>query len=52
MEKASYLLINNNEKVYKISKKVGYQNVPYFIKVSKKYYGNTPQEFRDTRNIN
>ncbi|WP_274361657.1 response regulator [Paenibacillus thermotolerans] len=47
MEKASYLLKSTDERIYEIAAKLGYQNTPYFIKVFKKYFGLTPQEFRE-----
>jgi two-component system response regulator YesN len=47
MEKAIYLLKESNCKVYEIGSQLGYQNPAYFIKVFKKQYGKTPQEFRE-----
>lgn len=47
MEKAIYLLKESNCKVYEIGSQLGYQNPAYFIKVFKKHYGKTPQEFRE-----
>lgn len=49
MENASHLLINSNLKIYQISEQLGYSNAHYFIKLFKEYSGNTPQEFRDSR---
>ncbi|MCR8635284.1 response regulator transcription factor [Paenibacillus radicis (ex Xue et al. 2023)] len=46
MDKAVELLRNKNEKVYNIASQLGYQTPHYFIKVFKKYYGMTPQEFK------
>lgn len=46
MEMAASLLADNALKNYEIALKVGYQNPNYFIKVFKKYYSLTPQEFR------
>ncbi|WP_248928921.1 response regulator [Paenibacillus hamazuiensis] len=46
MEKACYLLKNSRLKNYEIALQLGYQNPNYFIKVFKKYFGMTPQEFR------
>jgi two-component system response regulator YesN len=46
MEKASYMLKAGNDKIYEIAFKLGYQNPNYFIKVFKKYFGLTPQEYR------
>ncbi|MFC4776679.1 response regulator [Paenibacillus sp. GCM10023252] len=48
MEKAAWLLKNSNDKIYQICSQIGYQNPPYFIKLFKKYYGQTPQEYRET----
>ncbi|MBB3125401.1 two-component system response regulator YesN [Paenibacillus rhizosphaerae] len=47
MEKAAFLLKQTDDRVYQICTKIGYQNPPYFTKLFKKYYGITPQEFRD-----
>jgi two-component system response regulator YesN len=47
MEKAAFLLRHSNEKVYRIAELIGYQNPPYFIKIFKKHYGVTPQDFRE-----
>jgi len=49
MEKAASLLKNTSDKNYEIALKLGYQNPNYFIKVFKKYYGMTPQQFRQAR---
>ncbi|MGF9710639.1 response regulator transcription factor [Paenibacillus naphthalenovorans] len=46
MEMAASLLADNTLKNYEIALKLGYQNPNYFIKVFKKYYSLTPQEFR------
>lgn len=46
MEKAVALLTNSSLKNYEIAMQLGYQNPNYFIKVFKKYYALTPQEFR------
>ncbi|MEM5016800.1 response regulator [Metabacillus indicus] len=48
MEKASYLLKHTNERIYQICNLIGYQNPPYFIKIFKKFYGVTPQEYRES----
>jgi two-component system response regulator YesN len=42
-----YLLKNSNMKIYEITSELGYQNPQYFSKTFKKYYGMTPQEFRE-----
>jgi two-component system response regulator YesN len=49
MEKAASLLKNTSDKNYEIALRLGYQNPNYFIKVFKKYYGMTPQQFRQAR---
>lgn len=46
MEKAAYLLKNSEEKIYEIARLVGYEST-YFMKVFKKHFGKTPQEFRE-----
>ncbi|NHN34195.1 response regulator transcription factor [Paenibacillus agricola] len=46
MEKAVELLQNKKEKIYNIARQLGYQTPHYFIRVFKKYYGVTPQEFK------
>lgn len=46
MEKALYLLKESGHKIYEIADLVGYENT-YFIKLFKKQFGMTPQEFRD-----
>jgi len=48
MDRAAYLLKNTHHKIYEITSMLGYQNVPYFIKVFKRHFGKTPQEFRDS----
>ncbi|MEK5060543.1 DNA-binding response regulator [Paenibacillus sp. FSL H7-0326] len=50
MEKAAMLLKHTNERIYQICASLGYQNPPYLIKLFKKYYGVTPQEYRDGLN--
>ena len=47
MERALYLLKATNKKIYEITSELGYQNPQYFSKTFKKYYGLTPQEFRE-----
>ncbi|WNR46148.1 response regulator transcription factor [Paenibacillus roseipurpureus] len=46
MEKAAFLLKQTEERIYQISTMLGYQSSPYFIRIFKKFYGVTPQEFR------
>jgi two-component system response regulator YesN len=47
MEKSRKLLISSTKKIFEISIEVGYQNPHYFIKVFKKHFGTTPQEYRN-----
>ncbi|RAU98094.1 response regulator [Paenibacillus sp. YN15] len=47
MEKAKELLKNKTVKLYEISKKVGYSNPNYFVKLFKKVEGCTPTEFKE-----
>lgn len=47
LEKSIRLLKSSAKKVYEISIEVGYQNPHYFIKLFKKKYGTTPQEYRN-----
>ncbi|MBU5348315.1 response regulator [Paenibacillus lautus] len=51
MEKAAWLLRHSNDKIYQICTQIGYQNPPYFIKLFKKYFAQTPQEFRENQGI-
>jgi two-component system response regulator YesN len=46
MEQAAFLLADPSLKNYEVALQLGYQNPNYFIKVFKKYYSLTPQEFR------
>lgn len=46
MEKARDMLENSYEKIVNISEAVGYQNVSYFCKSFREYYGISPQKFR------
>jgi two-component system response regulator YesN len=48
MEKALYLLKHTNRRIYEITSELGYQNPQYFSKMFKKYYGQTPAEFRES----
>lgn len=48
MDKAVQLLKHSDTKIYKITEKIGYMNTTYFIKVFKKHFGMTPQEYRDS----
>ncbi|WP_028611592.1 response regulator [Paenibacillus harenae] len=49
MEKAAWLLRHTNDKIYQICSQIGYQNPPYFIKLFKKHFGQTPQDYRSSR---
>lgn len=49
MEKALYMLKHTNKRIYEITMELGYQNPQYFSKMFKKYYGMTPNEYRDGR---
>jgi two-component system response regulator YesN len=48
LEKSIQLLKSSTKKIYEISIEVGYQNPHYFIKLFKKNYGTTPQEYRNS----
>ncbi|WP_167955218.1 response regulator transcription factor [Anaerosporobacter faecicola] len=48
---AKEMLLQDNLKVYEISKNVGYKNVDYFHKKFKKYVGISPAEYRNKHNI-
>jgi two-component system response regulator YesN len=50
MERAAYLVKHSDLKIYEITAQLGYQNAPYFIKVFRKHYGMTPQEYRLSNN--
>jgi len=43
---AKSLLQSSNEKVYKIARMLGFDNVKYFFRVFKKLTGQTPEEYR------
>lgn len=47
METACHKLKTTDRKVYEISADIGYLDPAYFIKVFKRQYGVTPQEFRE-----
>jgi two-component system response regulator YesN len=47
MDKAAYLLKNNQEKIYEIAALLGYQRPHSFNYAFKKHYQITPQEYRD-----
>ncbi|MCS7458598.1 response regulator [Paenibacillus doosanensis] len=46
MERAAHLLKATTSKIYEIAVEVGYQNPNYFIKIFKKHFGSTPQDYR------
>jgi len=48
MEKAAYYLRTSAAKVFEVAELVGYNNTAYFIRVFKKFYDVTPQEYRDS----
>lgn len=48
MEKAAYLLKHSHLKIFEVTAQVGYLNTSYFIKVFKRHFGMTPQDYRDT----
>ncbi|MBB3108845.1 two-component system response regulator YesN [Paenibacillus phyllosphaerae] len=47
MEKAAFYLRTTAAKVLEVAEMVGYNNTAYFIRVFKKFYDLTPQEYRD-----
>ncbi|TLS48547.1 response regulator transcription factor [Paenibacillus antri] len=47
MNTAAHLLKGTDDKIYEIAERLGYAHPPYFIKVFKKEFGMTPQEYRD-----
>lgn len=47
MEKSKELLLNSKNKINTIAESVGYNNVQSFIRIFKKYTGQTPGEFRE-----
>src|SRR5690606_9591125 len=46
IEKAKYILVNTEVKVYQLAPLVGYQDSRYFTQVFKKLTGMTPSEYR------
>jgi len=48
MEQAAEMLADHSLKNFEIALKLGYQNPNYFIRVFKKYYSVTPQEYRNS----
>ncbi|MGZ9584381.1 response regulator transcription factor [Paenibacillus marinisediminis] len=47
MERACHMLKTTEKKVYEISLDIGYLDPAYFIKVFKRQFGITPQEYRE-----
>ncbi len=47
MERAAYLLGHTDTKIYEVGCETGYVNANYFIKVFRKQFGTTPQEYRE-----
>jgi two-component system response regulator YesN len=48
MERACHILKTTDKKVYEVSKEIGYLDSAYFIKVFKRQFTVTPQEYRDS----
>ncbi|CAM3284938.1 MULTISPECIES: response regulator transcription factor [Saccharibacillus] len=48
MERASHKLKSTDKKVYEIGLEIGYMDPAYFIKVFKRHFGMTPQDYRDS----
>ncbi|SDW77146.1 response regulator [Paenibacillus sp. CF384] len=47
MDKSAYYLTNTSLKIQDICERIGYQNTSYFIKMFKKHFRVTPQEYRN-----
>ncbi|MNI37916.1 HTH-type transcriptional regulator YesS [compost metagenome] len=47
MDKAAYLLKSSQDKIYEIATQLSYQRPHSFNHAFKKYFGLTPQEYRD-----
>ncbi|WP_435171349.1 response regulator transcription factor [Paenibacillus glycanilyticus] len=47
MDKSAYYLKNTHLKIQEICERIGYQNTSYFIKMFKKHYHVTPQDYRN-----
>ncbi len=52
LSQSCFLLKNTDMKIDDIAEKVGYENVSYFSRTFKKYYGITPGRYRKTVNEN
>ena len=50
MERACHLLTTTDKKVYEIGSEIGYLDPAYFIKVFKRQFSVTPQEYRNSIN--
>lgn len=48
MERACHMLKTTDKRVYEVSKDIGYLDSAYFIKVFKRQFAVTPQEYRDS----
>ncbi|WP_336789359.1 response regulator [Paenibacillus sp. MMO-177] len=48
MNKSTYYLKNTHLKIQEICERIGYQNTSYFIKMFKKHFQVTPQEYRNS----
>ncbi|MFD2614324.1 response regulator transcription factor [Paenibacillus gansuensis] len=48
MDKSAYFLKNTHYKIQEICELLGYQNTSYFIKMFKKHFGVTPQDYRNS----
>ena len=46
LTRSSILLTNSNMPIYEIASEIGYQNLSFFYKKFKDYYGITPNEYR------
>jgi two-component system response regulator YesN len=47
MERAAHLLLNTDLKISDVSSQIGFLAPPHFIKIFKKHFGCTPQEYRN-----
>ena len=47
MNEAGRLLLKTNKKIYEVADDVGYTSSQSFIRAFKKYYGLTPDKFRN-----
>ncbi len=50
MDRAEEMVLNTDEKSYKIAEKVGYQDANYFSYVFKKKFGVSPSKYRASGN--